>query len=68
MIRRLQMFVLQFRDAVLEAQIDHGEAMLADHHARLDNCYDEMRRVKSRLATITPAPTLLAQALRRSRT
>lgn len=65
MIRRLKMFSLQCRAAVLEAQIDHGEALLADHHQRLRNCYDEMRRVKSQLATITPASTLLLQAMRR---
>ena len=65
MIRRLRILYLRLRAGWLEAQIEHGEALLADHEARLDACYAEMRRVKVALATITPAHTLLMEALRR---
>lgn len=64
-MRFLEMLWLQLRAMVLEAQVDHGEALLRDHEQRLDNTYTELRRVKSRLATITPASTLLTQALKR---
>lgn len=59
MIRRLQMAVLRFRVFMLEAQIANGEALLHDHQQRLATCYDELRRVKSRLGTITPAHMMI---------
>ena len=66
MIRLLRVLLLRSRAFVLEAQIDNGEALLRDHRARLDRCYDELRRVRSLEASITPASTLLTQALRRA--
>ena len=65
MIRRLRMIYLQCRVYMLESQIAHGCDVLNDHERRLDACYHELRQIKSKLATITPASTLLAQALRR---
>ena len=50
----------------LEAQIENGIALLRDHQERLDRCYAELRRVKSAEATITPAGTILQQAIRRA--
>lgn len=61
----LRMLFLQCRAAFLEAQVEHAEGLVRDHKLRLDNTHAELRRVKSRLATITPASTLLAQALKR---
>lgn len=65
MIRRCRMMFLKCRALFLEAQIDHGLALLNDHQHRLDVCHKELRRIKIELALITPASTLLAQALRR---
>ncbi len=65
MIRTAHLLYLRLRAGWLEAQCEHGEELLADHTRRLHNCYDEMRRVKARLATMTPARTLLLQALAR---
>jgi len=65
MIRFLRCTVLRCKAFMLEAQIDHGEALLLDHRLRLDRCYNELRRVRSMEASITPASTLLMQALRR---
>ena len=66
MIRYLRCFILRLRAEWIEAQIDHGEALLHDHRKRLDNCYKALRRIRSAEATITPAGTLLEQALRRA--
>ena len=65
MIRWLKVTVLKFRAGWLEAQIDHGEALLLSHRVRLQRCYAELRRVRQAEAMITPAATLLEQALRR---
>ena len=65
MIRRMRMWYLQARVLWIEAQVEHGVALLNDHERRLDLCWHELRKLKGQLATITPASTLLAQALRR---
>lgn len=64
-MNRLRMFLLSLRAQFLEAQVEHAEGLLRDHKLRLANTHIELRRVKSRLATITPPGTLLAQALKR---
>jgi len=64
-IRWIRVHVLRFRAIWIQGQIEHAEAMLLDHKARLQNCYSALRKVKAREAMITPANTLLEQALRR---
>ena len=65
MIRRLHAFVLRFRAAWIQAQIDNAEALVADHRERLERCYRLLRKIKAAEAMVTPAATLLEQALRR---
>ena len=65
MIRYLRCLILRIRAGWIESQIEHGEALLRDHKTRLDRCYKELRRIRSREAVLTPANTLLEQALRR---
>ena len=65
MIRRLRAYILRCRADWIESQIEHGEALLMDHRARLQRCYAELRRVRRAEAMVTPAATLLEQALRR---
>ena len=64
-MNRVRLFFLLCRELVLEAEIDRGHALLENHKERLDYAYDELRRVKSRIAAITPASNLLMQALKR---
>ena len=66
MIRPLRVLLLRMRAGVLEAEIEHGEGLLADHKRRLANCYDELRKVRGREALLTPAGNLLQQAMRRA--
>ncbi len=65
MIRYLRMWILRFRAGVIEAQIEHGEALILDHKERLENCYAQLRRIRRAESMVTPASTLLEQALRR---
>lgn len=65
MIRNLHAFILRCRAGWIEAQIESGEALLIDHRARLQNCYAKLRKIKAKEAMVTPAATLLEQALRR---
>lgn len=65
MIRYLRMWVLRFRAGWIEGQIEHGEAMMLDHKERLANCYAQLRRIRAAESMVTPASTLLEQALRR---
>ena len=64
-LRWIRVHVLRLRAMWIQGQIDHAEAMLLDHRARLQICYAELRKVKAKEAMITPANTLLEQALRR---
>ena len=66
MIRYIRAWILRCRAGWIEAQIEHGEALLIDHRVRLQNCYAKLRRIKEAEAMITPAATLLEQALRRA--
>ena len=72
MIRRIALLLLHLRAWVIEQDIYTREELHEDlerrqHAARkgIAICHDELRRVRNRIATLTPAPTLLAQALRR---
>jgi hypothetical protein len=65
MIRHLQILVLRIRAWWIQAQIDHGEELLAGHRGRLEICYATLRRIRAKEALLTPASTLLEQALRR---
>lgn len=65
MIRYLRCLILRLRAGWIEAQIEHGEALLRDHRMRLDRCYKELRKVRAAESMITPAQTLLEQALRK---
>ena len=71
-MRRAALLLLHLRAWVIEQDIFAREETLEDHERRLHTarkgiaaCYDELRRVRSRIATLTPAPPLLKQALRR---
>lgn len=73
MIRRVIVVLLKLRAFVIEQDIITREELLESakrkaHLAQkgIDLCYDELRRVRSRIATLTPANTLLMQALRRA--
>lgn len=65
MIRYIRCLTLRLRAGFIESQIEHGEALLLDHRMRLDNCYKELRKVRAAESMITPAQTLLEQALKR---
>ena len=65
MIRSLKILILRLRIGIREAEIDHAQDLIADHRIRLQNCQDELRRLKQQEAMILPASTLLEQALRR---
>lgn len=65
MIRRLHIFILRLRAGILESEIDHAHELLQDHRLRLQNCQMELRRLRAKEAMLTPAATLLEQALRR---
>lgn len=65
MIRYFQILLLRFRATVIEAQIDHAYDLLQDHRLRLQNCQVELRKLRVKEAMLTPASSLLTQALRR---
>ena len=65
MVRHLQAFYYRARAGWIEAQIENGVELLNDHQRRLDNCYNELRRVRAAEAMVTPAATLLEQTLRK---
>lgn len=65
MIRFLHLLRLKTRAYVLQAQLEHAEALLADHERRYDVCLVELRKVRSRLATLERPDVILTQALRR---
>lgn len=65
MIRFCRVLFLKCRVVMLEAQIDNGHALLADHKTRLERCYKELRYVQSQIGLLDSAKNLLMQALRR---
>ena len=64
-MNRLRVIVLRCRAWWLQAQIDHGEALLVGHRKTLDECYRRLRKIKGQEAMLTPAANLLARAMRR---
>lgn len=64
-MNHIRMFILKCRAGWIQAQIDHAEDLIANHRANLAGCHRELRRIKAKHATITPASTLLAEALKR---
>lgn len=66
-MNRLHVLILRCRAWWLQAQIDHGEGLLVAHRNKLSECYKQLRKIKGQEAMLTPAPTLLARALRRPR-
>lgn len=66
-MNRLRVLILRCRAWWLQAQVDHIEEQLLSYRGRLGECYDQLRKIKGREAMLTPAPTLLARALRRPR-
>ena len=65
MTRLPRLLWLRWRAWFLQQQILHAEALLLEHEANLKACYMEMRKIKIEQAMLTPARTLLAEALRR---
>ena len=65
MIRYLRLLILRLRAGILESEIEHAQELLLDHRRRLQNCQQLLREIRAREAMITPAKTLLEQALRR---
>ena len=67
MIRTLHLLRLKARAYMLQAQLEHAEALLADHERRYAMYLLELRKVRSRLATLERPETILTQALRRAK-
>lgn len=65
MIRALTLWLLHFRLMCLEGQIDHGEALIREHRARLQHAYRVRRKARIRIAQLTPARQLLADVIAR---
>lgn len=64
MIRAVHIVYLRLREVVLLGQIENGEALLRSHRASLLHAHGALRRVRSKLSTITPGRQLVAHALR----
>ena len=67
MIRFLQLLRLKFRAWMLHEELCHAEGLLAYHERRYAVLILELRKVKSRIATLERPETLLTQALRRAK-
>lgn len=65
LIRRLRILLLRLRAGILESEIEHAHGLLLDHRLRLQNCQLELRKLRAKEAMLTPASSLLAQAMRR---
>ena len=66
MIRFLRLLRLKFHAGMLAAQAEHAESLLSDHQRRYELLLLELRKVKSRIATLEKPEILLRQALRRT--
>lgn len=60
MIRWFQLLCMRSRCAVLEAQADDAEDLILDHTRRYEMLCDRIRKIKGRIALLTPAHKLLA--------
>lgn len=59
-IRWLLLRPLLIREWLLEGQADFAQELIKDHVQRYANTCDELRRVKGKIAMLTPAHKLLA--------
>lgn len=64
-MKTIRLWLLNMRAARLVEQVAHGEVLLMETRARLQQAYGELRRTRSRIAELTPAHRLLKDALRR---
>lgn len=67
-MKRLLVLALLFREWCLEAQQEVIEDQIASAKPRLALVNNQLRKVRGEIARLTPASTLLAQALKRSNT
>ncbi len=67
MIRFLHLLRLKSKAYVLQAQLEHAEALLADHERRYAMLLLELRKVHSRISTLEKPEVVLTQALRRAK-
>ncbi len=58
-------WLLLAREAALLEQAQRGETVVREDRARLQQTYRELRHCRACLAEVTPARTLLKQALQR---
>lgn len=65
MIRFLNLLRLKYRAYMLHEQAVHAEGLLADHQRRYELLLIDLRKVKSRIATLEKPEVLLRQALRK---
>ena len=59
----IRLWILHFRVWFLEAQIENAAALLEAHEAMLERCHKDIRRLRSQIATQTPANSMLKKAL-----
>ena len=67
-MNRLRLMYLRWREAILEAQVANGEALMADHAERLKIARAELEEVEQKALVIRLSgnpQSLLAQAIRR---
>ena len=67
-MNRLRLIYLKWREAILEAQVANGEALMADHAERLAIARKELEDVERRIlvAKLSGNPhSLLSQAIRK---
>lgn len=65
MIRAITLLRLKFRDWMLTEEAAHVEALMDDHKRRFDLLIIELRRIRSRIATLERPEVMLRDALRR---
>ena len=67
MIRALRLWLLRWKEEALLCSCGHHQAMADLHAEQHDKASAELRRVRSRLAALTPSRQLLDEALARTR-
>jgi hypothetical protein len=65
-MRKLKLWLLRWRQAGLEVQIEHGSVLLMETRARLQLAHHQLRQTRSRIAEMTPARELLDEMIRRN--
>lgn len=64
-MKTLKLWLLRWRAAHLEAQIEHGSVLLLETRARLQQAHQRLRQTRSKIAEATPARELLDEMVRR---